>query len=105
MREATRFHAAAALEQEAPEEQDGQDNGERDDDDLNETHGRSLLTRTAKEKVGSEDCIVRARKTDCQRSIATGRSFLPSPIPTPHARTLFLNSASQATAASRRASV
>jgi hypothetical protein len=39
-----KIHAGAPLKQEAPEEQDRQDDGERDDDDFNETHKRSSRT-------------------------------------------------------------
>ena len=35
---------SGGLEQKAPEEQDAQDYQDRDDDDLNETHGRFLAS-------------------------------------------------------------
>ena len=42
---ASEIHAADGLEQEAPEEENAQDDGKRDDDDLDESHSRFLTLK------------------------------------------------------------
>ena len=59
---------AARLKQEASQKQDAQDDGERDDDDLDESHSRFLkVDRLRLVRTG----ILSARGAGCQRSVLT----------------------------------
>jgi hypothetical protein len=70
-RSASESHAAAGLEQEAPEEENAQDDGKRDDDDLDESHSRFL---TLKALAPCRAGILSARGAVCQRPVLLGKT-------------------------------
>ena len=66
-----KVHAAARLKQEASKEDNAQDDGKRDDDDLDESHSRVL---NVKALSLVREGILSARGVMCQRLVLKGKS-------------------------------
>jgi hypothetical protein len=72
-----------SLKQKPPEKENAQDDGDGDDDDFNESHGRFLLVEKLAEKPNCKSRILSVHATACQcpglcRSTSLRRAVLAS---------------------------